>query len=90
MFEEFVVVSVIDVEDWLGFVYNEEMDEIWLEVESDDLGVNFWYGRCGDKFYQSVGGGYWSSIYRDTYEDFLKYIEECSVFNGGSSLVKIK
>lgn len=83
-----MVVEIKTVEEWVSYISNEKMDEIWLLVEKNDLGVYSLFGREGENFYRG-GGRYWDPIYRKNYEDFLEYIKDFGVFDE-NSLVKIK
>lgn len=83
-----MTVSISSVEEWVGYINNENMDNIWLLVEENGIGVYMFYG-CSDGSYYMGDGFHWSSIHLNDSESFLKYIDNIDVFFN-NILVKIK
>ena len=83
-----MTVNISSMEEWVGYVNNESMDNIWLLVEENGLGVYMLYGCCDGRYYRD-GGDYWSPLHLNDSESFLKYIDNTSIFDN-NTLVKIK
>ena len=81
--------NILSYEDLLQIANKEQMLEIWIEFAKESLCTHRTYGYDGKSFY-ILGERVWNPLYIKSYDNFIEYLEQESVFYDGSCLLKIK
>lgn len=82
-------VEIMNTSEYLDAVSNENMVDIYMDIQCGGVTPYLMYGFDGESWY-TLTERYWRPIYVKDFESFLNYIKENSVFYHGSSLVKLK